>query len=420
MKRTIFHVDVNSAFLSWTAVKRLKEDPEALDLRQVPSIIGGREGSTKGIVSAKSIPAKKYGIVTGEPVISAMKKCPNLIIAEIDFQTYREYSHAMMEIFHEYTPLVQQASIDEAYLDFTGMEQIYQDLETEEWKFPLSIAYALKDRIYRELGFTVNIGVSENKLLAKMASDFQKPNKVHTLYLDEVPTKMWKLPIGDLFGCGKRSAEKLRSVGILTIGDAANTDLSVLQSFLGEKAGAYIYRSANGISDSPVKSGRDAAKSYSNETTFSPDITAEDFERRAPEIVRWLSESVGRRIRRDQIYVNTIDVSVKTNAFKRRSRQKKLSDATDCTAVIEEEAMKMLRELCMGQHGVLSDGTGIRLIGVGGSGIEDGSYRQMNLFDLMDTSESKSSSKSSSKLDQMVDDLEKKFGRGIVQKGGDL
>jgi DNA polymerase-4 len=190
----------------------------------------------------------------------------------------------------------------------------------------------------------------------------------------------------------------------------------VLQSFLGEKAGAYIYRSANGISDSPVKSERDAAKSYSNETTFSPDITAEDFERRAPEIVRWLSESVGRRIRRDQIYVNTIDVSVKTNEFKRRSRQKKLSDATDCTAVIEEEAMKMLRELCMGQHGVLSDGTGIRLIGVGGSGIEDGSYRQMNLFDLMESSESKSSSK----LDQMVDELEHKFGRGIVQKGGDF
>lgn len=391
MSRTIFHIDVNSAFLSWTAVKRLSEEPGSLDLREVPSIIGGREGSTRGIVSAKSIPAKKYGIVTGEPVISAMKKCPNLVIAELDFQTYRNYSHAFMDILREYTPLVQQASIDEAYLDLTGTEELYRHLETEEWKFPLSVAYEIKNRIYRELGFTVNVGISENKLLAKMASDFEKPNRVHTLFVDEIPKKMWTLPIGELFGCGKRSAEKLMSVGIMTIGDAAHTDLSVLQSFLGEKGGAYIHRSANGISDSPVRVERDAAKSYSNETTFNPDITAQDFDARVPQIVKWLSESVGRRLRRDGVYISTIEVSVKTNEFKRRSRQKKLPDSTNSTKILQQEALSMLRELCMGEGGVFSEGLGIRLIGVGGSGIEDGTYRQMSLFDFVGESDKKES-----------------------------
>ena len=270
-------------------------------------------------------------------------------------------------------------------------EELYRHLETEEWKFPLSVAYEIKNRIYRELGFTVNVGISENKLLAKMASDFEKPNRVHTLFVDEIPKKMWTLPIGELFGCGKRSAEKLMSVGIMTIGDAAHTDLSVLQSFLGEKGGAYIHRSANGISDSPVRVERDAAKSYSNETTFNPDITAQDFDARVPQIVKWLSESVGRRLRRDGVYISTIEVSVKTNEFKRRSRQKKLPDSTNSTKILQQEALSMLRELCMGEGGVFSEGLGIRLIGVGGSGIEDGTYRQMSLFDFVGESDKKES-----------------------------
>jgi len=328
-----------------------------------------------------------------------------------------------MEILHSYTPQVEQASIDEAYLDLTGTEEIYKSLETEAYAFPLSVAYAIKDQVKRELGFTVNVGISENKLLAKMASDFTKPDRVHTLYPSEVPSKMWPLPIGKLYGCGGKTAEKLRSIGIRTIGDAAKTDVRVLQSFLGEKSGAYIYASANGRNESPVSAERDAAKSYSNETTFSPDITKDNFEAKAPKIVEALAESVGRRLRRDQVYISTVEVSVKTNEFKRRSKQKKLSDPTDSTQIIQREAEHLLRQLCFGEErdhsgGIFQEGLGIRLIGVGGSGIDDGSYRQMNLFDLL--GEKPSHQMEENPLDQMMDQLEQKFGRGVVHKGNQV
>ena len=334
MNKTIFHIDVNSAFLSWSAVKILKDDPQALDLRTVPSAVGGDVKTRHGIITAKSIPAKKYGIQTAMPVVKALQLCPKLILVESDFTTYSEYSHAFIEILHKYTPLVQQVSIDEAFIDLTGTEMLYKHLENEEEKFPISIATAIRNEIRDTLGFTVNVGISSNKLLAKMASDFTKPDKTHTLFPEEIEKKMWPLPIGDLYGCGKATSQRLISLGMRTIGDVAQADEAFLKSVIGEKGGAYIYASANGLGSDVVQNEYEDAKSYSNETTIPTDITIENYDNEVPDIVRWLSDKVSARMRRDGVYGGTISVSVKTGNFKRHSIQKGLPDPTNSSEVI--------------------------------------------------------------------------------------
>ena len=185
--KLIFHVDVNSAYLSWEASRRVANGES--DIRLIPAVIGGDREKRTGVVLAKSIPAKKLGINTGEPIGMALRKCPELVIAKPDFRLYEENSKKFMDICREYTPVVEKASIDECYLDMSGTHRIYPD--------PVALAHTIKDRIRNELGFTVNIGIGDCKLLAKMASDFEKPDKVHTLFVSEIESKMWPLPIGD-------------------------------------------------------------------------------------------------------------------------------------------------------------------------------------------------------------------------------
>lgn len=386
----IFHVDVNSAFLSWSAVKRLEEDPGSIDLREVPSIIGGREGSRRGVVTAKSIPAKAYGIVTGEPVMKALEKCPNLVIARGDFTWYRQCSRNVMDILRSYAPTLQQVSIDEAYLDLSGTEDIYEEQSTSLLPFPYCVAMAIKEEVKSSLGFTVNVGISTNKLLAKMASDMKKPDLIHTLYPEEIPEKMWPLPMGELHGCGKALTEQLRRLGIRTIGEAANTRLSILINALGKKTGTYIWQGANGISHSTVKSYHEEAKSYSNETTVSEDITESNYEKRMPAILMALSDSVARRLRKDAVFGKTITFQVKTNDFKRHSRQISLSDSTRDASVIYATATRLSEEVLFGPTGLFTRGFGVRLVGVGVSGIDHGQYRQISLFDLVDSQEDSS------------------------------
>ncbi|MBQ9063212.1 MAG: DNA polymerase IV [Eubacterium sp.] len=438
MESYIFHIDVNSAFLSWSALKKLQEEPGSVDLRTIPSAVGGDVETRHGIITAKSIPAKKYGVQTGEPVVKALQKCPQLVMVRSDFQTYRKYSHAFIDILHEYTDQVEQVSIDEAYLDTAGLESVFgkqtgreaesqragqqkaeqqeavnqeaaqretanqeaaqqraaqqyhvgeekasADLEYSHYPYPLNLAYHIKNTVYQRLGFTVNVGISTNRLLAKMASDFTKPDKVHTLFPEEVPEKMWPLPIRELHGCGRATAEKLENIGIRTIGDAAHADLKILQSLLGDKGGSYIHRSANGISRASVTTDRGDAKSYSNETTTAFDITEDNFEKEALPIIRHLSEKVAARMQRDEVYAGTIDVSVKTDAFQRRSRQMKLQVSTHDAELIYQTAEKLMRELLLGQNGLFAKGQHIRLIGVGGSGLDRGEFRQVGFLEAM-------------------------------------
>lgn len=236
-KRLIFHVDVNSAFLSWEAVRRVSEGKE--DLRLIPSCIGGDPAKRTSVVLAKSIPAKKYGITTGEPMAMALRKCPQLYVAKSDFCLYDKQSKAFKKICREYAPAVEEYSIDECFLDMSGTRLVYPD--------PIATAYEIKDKIRDTLGFTVNIGISTNKLLAKMAGDFEKPDKVHTLFPHELEEKLWPLPVGELLTVGKSTAGKLRKAQIFTIGDLAKCDLQAVQRLVGQKNGQQIHDYANGI-----------------------------------------------------------------------------------------------------------------------------------------------------------------------------
>lgn len=413
MERIIFHVDVNSAFLSWSAVKRLKEDPASVDLRTIPSAVGGDVETRHGIITAKSIPAKKFGVTTGEPVTKALQKCPGLILVSSDWQTYRQYSRAFISILHEYSDIVEQASVDEAYVDMT--EAASDRCEAER------LAAKIREEVRTRLGFTVNVGISSNKLLAKMASDFQKPDRTHTLWPEEIQTKMWPLPIGSLYGCGSKTAGRLSGIGIVTIGDAAAAELSVLQSFLGEKGGAYICRAAHGIGSARVQTQSEDAKSYSNETTTAEDVTVKNYERLALPLIRHLSEKVALRLQRDKVYGSTVTVSVKTSDFRRHSRQKKLSSSTNDASVIFRNARELLQGLLYEENGIFDRGAGVRLIGVGVSTLDRGEYRQMD-FDgfLQQQKEEKEQAairEKRNRLDDMMRTVQARYGTDMIHRG---
>lgn len=434
MKRCIFHVDVNSAFLSWSAVRKLKEDPDAVDLRTIPSAVGGDIKTRHGIITAKSIPAGRMGVKTGEPVTGALAKCPDLVLIPSDFETYRAYSRAFIEILEKYAPVIEQVSIDEAYMDMTGTEHLFRKEISGGEPFPLCAARVIRDEIRTLLGFTVNVGISTNKLLAKMASDFEKPDRTHTLYPEEVPSKMWPLPIRDLHGCGGATAARLYSLGILTIGDAAAFDEDLLKSVLGDAAGAYIHRSANGISTSPVRGERDKAKSYSNERTLAEDITQENYAVRMPEILDYLSEKVSGRLQKDHVRAATIGVIVKTGTFHRHTRQATVERAVNRKDLIEKTAAGLMEELLKGPGGLFAAGETLRLVGVSASGLDDSPFEQMSLFDFMDgegempVREKKKEKEETGKhsppgavkkkrLDDMMAKIRDRYGENALRKG---
>lgn len=413
-ERVIFHVDVNSAFLSWSALKILKNDPSALDIRTVPSAVAGDIETRHGIITARSIPAKKYGIKTAEPVRSALQKYPNLILVKPDFETYKNYSRAFIKILKEYSPAVEQISIDEAFMDMTGTKAMYSSLSGE---FPLNVAQKLKDDIYTRLGFTVNIGVSTNKLLAKMASDFEKPNKIHTLYQDEIPAKMWPLPINELYGCGKKTTERLNKEGIVTIGDAAKRDKKFFINILGNKFGTYIFESVRGISLDPVDTTERKPKSYSNEITLPRDISVENFNVDMPEIIKDLTDSVVKRLLKDNVRAFTVNITIKTNDFKSYTRQCTLPTATNKKADIEKNAFKLAKDLMLSNTGLFNEGKTIRLVGVGVSNLEDKDNRQLSLFDLLDE---KTLSEEDKKIQEITSHINHLFGDEVIKIASEL
>ena len=311
MERLIFHVDVNSAFLSWEAARRVAAG-EA-DLRLIPSAIGGDRDKRTGIILAKSIPAKKFGVTTGEPVGMALRKCPQLVLAPPDFRLYSKNSKAFIAICRRYAPVVEQVSIDECFLDMTGTSLLYPD--------PAAIAHIIKDTIFSELGFTVNVGIAPNKLLAKMASDFEKPDKVHTLFAHEIPQKLWPLPVGSLFSVGRSTAEKLTAARIRTIGDLAQADLAYIQRLTGVKLGKLIHDYANGIDDAPVLAEPEAVKGYGNSVTLEQDVTTPA---QANQILLALCDSVASRMRADSRRCTCVTVTIRGNDFRNRSHQRRL------------------------------------------------------------------------------------------------
>ena len=392
--RLIFHVDVNSAFLSWESVRRVRAGLP--DLRLVPSCIGGNPESRRGIVLAKSIPAKKYNIKTGEPVSMALRKCPNLVIARPDFRLYSSCSRAFKEICRSYAPAVEEFSIDECFMDLSGTSVMYPD--------PIALAYEIKDRIRDELGFTVNIGVARNKLCAKMASDFEKPDRVHTLFPEEIPQKMWPLPVGDLLFIGGSSVKRLNDAHIQSIGDLAHAEPSLLTAVLGEKMSRQARNYANGIDDSAVCAVPEEAKGYSNSVTLEDDVTTTET---ANTILLALADSVSAHLRNDRKKAYGISVSIRYLDFKTRSHQRKLDYPVETTKEIYETAKQLLLELW-------KDRRPLRLMGIALTNLtEEEPGEQLSLF----SESSVPVREKNVKLDRAVDALRNKFGSDIIQRG---
>lgn len=361
------------------------------DLREIPSVVGGDPKQRTGIVVAKSIPAKKYGIQTGEPMAMALRKCPNLVVVPSDFRLYTENSLAFKAICRDYAPVVESFSIDEVFLDMTGTSLIYPD--------PIATAHQIKDKIHEELGFTVNVGISTNKLLAKMASDFEKPDKVHTLFPAEIPEKMWPLPIRNLLFLGKASEKKLQDFGIHTIGELAREKESTIQALLGEKTGRQLYQYARGIDNSPVLAQAEESKGFSVEKTFNDDIVS--VEQVLP-ILLEQCDIVATRMRRKGKKCSCISVTFRTLDFKNRSHQTSLSSATDVTDEIYENARRLFLEFWKGQP--------LRLIGVALTGLTDESFEQMSLFEDTKKKEQRQ------KLDATLDAIRMKFGNDKITR----
>lgn len=385
----IFHVDVNSAFLSWEACSRLKQNPGAVDIRTLCAVIGGDESRRHGIVLAKSTSARRYGIQTGEPLAQARRKCPSLQIFPPHFNCYVQYSEALMELLRAYAPEVEQFSIDEAYCDFTGTETLYGNLVT--------FAHTLKSQIYEELGFTVNIGISANRLLAKMASDFEKPDKVHTLFPEEIQTKMWPLPISELLYAGKGSVSKLNKLGIFTIGDLAQFDKSVIHTILGRHGDA-LFEFANGRDVSSVTSKPAEVKGFGNSTTLSRDICTRE---EAYVVLLSLCETVASRIRRAGACIDVVTVSIMNAEFVRSSHQMHLENRTDITEEIYRYACRLFDEKW--------DHSPIRLLGVSTDRADKDSFVQYSLFDTDKTERLQ-------KLNSAIDTIRKRYGENSIRR----
>ena len=296
-KRIILHIDVNNAFLSWMAIDRLKRG-EKIDIRDRYAVIGGDEESRRGIVLAKSNLCKSRGVVTGESLYNARRKCPYLEVYKGNFEVYRKYSNLMYKYLTQYTNIIERYSIDECFLDYTYSVNLFGD--------PLKLAYKIKDDIKTKFGFTVNVGIGNNKLQAKMASDFSKPDKVHTLFFEEVKTKMWPLPIEDLFMLGKSSSSKLREMGIKTIGEIANSDINFLiKNF--KSHGKLMWEFANGIDDSEVSFMEHDPKSISNSTVLPFNYSKRD---ELLKVFRILAMDVGKKLRTNGMYAKNVGIWV--------------------------------------------------------------------------------------------------------------
>ena len=395
MPRRILHIDVNNAFLSWSAVYMLKHGSK-VDIRTIPSIIGGDENKRSGIVLAKSPVAKKFGIVTGEPIYFAKKKCNNLQIFKGDFNIYREYSKSFYNILIQYSDKVERFSIDECFVDMTD---VMKDKDI------VKIAYEIKDRIYKELGFTVNVGVASNKLLAKMASDFEKPNKVHTIFDSEIQSKMWPLNIADLYGIGKMTIPKLLKMNIKTIGDLAQSDKKYIIRKFG-KYGNMIWDHANGIDNSPVEERNQPPKSIGNQETLPRDLyTKEEIEK----VLAQIAEEVTFRLRKYNLLGTVISVNLRTNKFEDYSHQKKLLNPTSNTKEVIIAAKEVLKEMELKGP--------IRQVGLKLDKLTSSEEYQISLFD---NDSNNISHNKLDKLDRTLDELKEKYGYTKITRGSSL
>lgn len=384
--RIIFHIDVNNAFLSWTAVDLLSKG-YPIDIRTIPSVIGGDEEKRRGIVTAKSPIAKKMGVVTAEPLFMARRKCPGLKVFPGDYSLYKEKSDQLYQYFCQFTDKIERYSVDECFLDMTGTSYLYSDY--------ISLAYKIKDEIYQKFGYTVNVGIGNNKLCAKMASDFEKPNKVHTLFQNEIESKMWPLSVTELFMVGKSSSKQLLEMGIRTIGDLAKIDINFLKRRF-KSQGEMMHNYANGVDYSEVLNESSKNKSISVTETLETDVDSVPILKK---ILLRQSDTVGKQARREKIYAKTVALIFKTGDFISYSHQMKLMNPTNVTEEIYKMALLILKNGWRGEP--------LRLIGIRLSDFTTENHKQISFFD-------QEKDMHSNQIQEVLDHITDKYGDGVI------
>ena len=393
MEKIIFYIDVNNAFLSWTAVDLMRKDKNEIDIRTIPSIIGGDESTRHGVVLAKSPIAKEFGIRTGEPIYQARMKCPQLEVYQGNYDTYRKYSDSLYRFYKLYTDHVTRYSIDECSLDMTKSIMKNEDI--------VEFAEKMKNRIKESYGFTVNIGISTNRLLAKMASDLKKPDRVHTLWESEIPTKMWNQPIGNLIGVGRNCEAKFKKIGINTIGDLAHYDKDILIKKFG-KYGKEIHESANGVDNNKNSYYESKAKGISNSRTLLKDIAKK--EEMLPELLS-ITEEVTYRLRKENMLAKRVGIQIKTNTFQVYTHQKMITEVTSSTKIIFNIVKELLEETTINHP--------VRLLGVRVDNLVDGKESQLSIFTLNENIKN-------NKIDKTIDNLKNKYGFSSIKRASEL
>lgn len=391
MDRTILHCDCNSFFASVECVFR----PE---LKDVPMAVSGNPENRHGIILAKNELAKKAGVVTAETVWQARQKCPELVLVPPRHQEYVRFSGLVNAIYQRYTDQVEPFSIDESWLDVTGSRALFGSGET--------IADAIRRAVREELGITVSVGVSFNKIFAKMGSDYKKPDATTVITRENYRQLLWPLPISDLIFVGSASRNALRELGIYTIGDLARTDPALLTARLG-KAGTVLSTYARGEDESRVASISDEPeepKSVGNGMTFRRDLTGEDDIRIG---VLYLADSVAARLRRHGLRCRTVAVTVKDPRFRTVSKQKVLPRSTDLAKTIAEASLELI-------HSCWNPSAPIRSITITASRFHESGGDQLSLFDSPAALEDPEKRE---RLEQAVDRVRSRYGKNAVSFG---
>ena len=391
-ERIVLHIDVNNAFLSWTAVDMIKNGSK-IDIRNRYAIIGGDETKRRGIVLAKSNLCKQKGVYTSQTIYSARKLCPYLDVYPPNHTLYKKYSDYLYNYLLQYTNIVERYSIDECFLEYTSIRRLYGN--------PIKFAYKIKNDIFNLYGFTVNVGIGNNKLCAKMASDFTKPNKVHTLFKHEISSKMWPLDVAELFMIGKRSSEKLKKLNINTIYDLAHTDKDFLINNF-KKMGIMMWEFANGIDNSLVEYVKDNPKSISASTVLPYDYKNID---QIYDVFNYLIEETYNKLKRSKMYVNTVGIGIKYSNWSKISKQRKLVNSTDDINFIKKIVLELFNEL-------YDKELGIRSLSVSLNDLDLIQRKQLSIFD-----KNYNVKNDSQKINTVIVDIEKKFGKNLLDFG---
>lgn len=386
--RVILHSDCNCFYASVEMLHR----PE---LRRCPMAVGGDPEARHGIVLTANYMAKRSGVKTGMALWQARKVCPDIVFVPPNMDLYLRFSRMCSEIYSDYTDLIEPYGIDECWLDVTCSERLMGN--------GMGIAQEIRQRIKKELGITVSVGVSFNKIFAKLGSDYKKPDAITTIFREEYQTKAWTLPVSDLLYVGRSTNNKLATLGIKTIGELAKMEDRVLHSHLG-KMGLVLKDFANGLDDSPVRLEHTHApvKSIGNSTTTSRDLLNDE----DVQIVFYLlAESVAARLRENGFQCKVVEISVRDNGLYHFSRQRKLDHVTNITSELAEVAFSVFKSNYTWEKP-------IRSLGLRGCDLVVGNVdEQLSLFVDIEYQDKLR------KMDEAVDDIRRRFGYFSVQRG---